>query len=258
MMPEPPSPIRPAAGVPPAAPAAPPLDFPRELRFIFVQLLFSLTMTEIARETADLILHGYEFWEASPAYAHLLLATAVVITSWVGWTMSAAGRCLRVAKVFSWEFVILLVDVLLVLFYFILVRGVEMPKAGEQLMPSASNEARTIGLIFIFYFVWDVLTKAVVSEEGAASTFFRRLVSGRMKERGWSSFVCMLLGGLAWLCLSDATGRIRVVLVDTSLLFLVLLFRAWKERGWNGNRGAITILFLVAAIGFGMAAFWVC
>jgi hypothetical protein len=84
--------------------------FPRERRFIFVQLLFSLTAAEIARQSAELTLQGRDFWEALPAYAHLFLATAVVTTSWVGWSVSEASLRLTVKNVFSWPFVILLFD----------------------------------------------------------------------------------------------------------------------------------------------------
>jgi len=68
-------PLQPAGDVP---------DYPRERRFIFVQLLFSLTAAEIARQIADLVLRGRSPWDDLPAYAHLALATAIVATSWVG------------------------------------------------------------------------------------------------------------------------------------------------------------------------------
>src|SRR5947209_7190717 len=87
--------------------------FPRERRFIFVQLLFSLTAAEVARQSAELVLQGRGFREALPAYAHLVLATCVVATSWVGWSVSEASLRLRVNSVFSWPFVILLTDVAL-------------------------------------------------------------------------------------------------------------------------------------------------
>src|SRR4051812_41738835 len=103
-------------------------DFPREPRYIFVQLLFSLTAAETARQFAELVLGARDHVEAAPAYAHLLLAGMVVVTSWVGWANSEASRQSRVTSVFGCPFLILLLDVALVFLYFLLVRSAEIPK----------------------------------------------------------------------------------------------------------------------------------
>ena len=120
--------------------------FPRERRFIFVQLLFSLTAAEIARAAAELTLHDGEWASLLPAYGHLVLATTVVATSWVGWSVSEASLRLKVGSVFSWPFVVLLTDVALVIFYFILVRGAEIPRANADVQPSARNECDILAL----------------------------------------------------------------------------------------------------------------
>jgi hypothetical protein len=160
-------------------------DYPRERRFIFVQLLFSLTAAEIARQIADFVLYDRSVWDDLPAYAHLALATAIVATSWVGWSASTASLRpgLRVVRVFGWPFVVLLIDVGLVILYFILVRGVEVPKENQgsfMLTPSARNESLTVAAIFLGYLLWDFLTKAVVPPEPPVEpeTFWRRLGSG--------------------------------------------------------------------------------
>jgi hypothetical protein len=250
MTPEPADPVTVQAS-PQVSGPTPASDFPRERRFIFVQLLFSLTAAEIGREVADLVLRGPPFGEALAAYAHLFLATAVVITSWVGWTVSAASLRLKVNLVFSWEFVVLLIDVVLVILYFLLVRGAEIPRPGEPVVPSSWNEATAVACIFFFYFVWDVLTKAVIpgDQQGVRTPFFRRLVSGPMAKRGWISFVCMVFGILAWIFLHSASSKVGVLLVDASLLCLVLLFRAMKER-----LRTLSIVLGVAALITGLAA----
>lgn len=234
--------------------------FPRERRFIFVQLLFSLTAAQIAKEIAELILRGYGFREALPAYTHLVLASAVVVTSWVGWSASIAGRRLKVDHVFSWPFLILLTDVALVVLYFLLVVGAELPPQGTleephpSVTPSTWNEAVFVAWIFCGYFIWDVLTKAVIPEEesmpnGSLGKFFGRFFSNRLWNRGWISLVCMLLGGVAGFCLSEVRDERGVVIVDASLFSLVFLFRAWKENRWK-----VSILFLILALGFGVWA----
>jgi hypothetical protein len=245
----------PAVGLPAEGPGGPlpspaVSDFPRELRFIFVQLLFSLTAAETARQFSELVLQG-RAWDGVPAYAHLLLASMVVVTSWVGWTMSEASRRLSVDKVFSWAFLVLLVDVGLVFLYFLLVRGAEIPTPGKPVEPSAANEAVTVAWIFFGYFVWDVLTKAVIQVPASPPRFVERLTSGPMRKRGWISLACMILAILGWIFLVRIASLAGVLLADAALLSLVFLFRAWKESRWG-----VAFLPLFLAIGFAVAAVW--
>jgi hypothetical protein len=209
-------------------------DFPRELRYIFVQMLFSLTAAEIARELAGLALDPPSFaLDKWPGYAHLILAATVVVTSWVGWSSSEANRQVEPAvSSFSVPFFVLLTDVALVVLYFILVRGAEVPKDGKVPTPSGTVETATIAWIFGGYLFWDFLTKAVVrpKDKEAAPGFYRRVYTGPMWRRGWRiSGVCLLIALAVWFFLSAVSSVIGVVLVDAALLFLVLLFRALKE-----------------------------
>src|SRR4051812_18857959 len=77
-----------------------PSDFPRERRFVFVQLLFSLTIAEVARRFADLRAQGHAWLDVLPVYTHLLLATVVITTSWLGWSHSVASKRIRAERVF--------------------------------------------------------------------------------------------------------------------------------------------------------------
>jgi hypothetical protein len=215
----------------PQPPPQPESGFPRERRFIFVQLLFSLTAAEIARQSAELFLQDRPIKEAYPAYAHLILATGVVTTSWVGWSVSEASKRLRVDKVFSWPFLILLVDVSLVIFYFILARGAEVPKTRQEaVVPSAWNETVAVMCVFLLYLCWDFLTKAVVPDPAAAPQPFVTRFEKTFWARGWISALCAFLGVLAFLFLRNASSPVGVVLVDVTLLLLVLSFRALKEK----------------------------
>jgi hypothetical protein len=226
--------------------------FPRDRRFIFVQLLFSLTAAEIARQGAELTHQGRGVLETMPAYSHLVLALIVVASSWVGWSMSKASLRLNATSVFSWPFVALLADVLLVIFYFVLVRGAEIPKIGDPLRPSARIECEMIAAIFVGYFHWDVLTKAVVldADSGASKGFLKRMVGRAFWKRGVSSFFCMLLGIASWYFLRTVSSWSGVILVDVSLFSLVLLFRALKEeKPW-----VYRVPLFLAYLGLGIAA----
>ena len=64
-----------------------------------------------------------------PFYSHLFLAAIVITSSWVGWTLSQAPGARRdVTGVFTWEFITLLLDVFLVVTYFIMVRTIGVVK----------------------------------------------------------------------------------------------------------------------------------
>ena len=234
-----------------------PIDFPRELRFIFVQLLFSLTAADTARQFSELVLQGRS-WDAVPAYAHLFLAGMVIVTSWVGWVMSEAGREHRVVEVFSLPFIVLLTDVGLVFLYFLLVHGAEIPKPRALVVPSALMETRTLAAIFAVYFIWDILTKVVIKADGDATSFINRMFSGAMRQRGWVSFICMVLAAIAWLLLNSVATSWGVVFTDAALLCLVFLFRAWKQsvssKNTNNNVAAIARWLLFLTFSFGLIA----
>jgi hypothetical protein len=269
----------------------------KELRLIFVQLLFSLTAAEIARQTADLVLRNRNVSDDLPAYVHLVLATVVVATSWVGWSTSTAslrGR-LRVDKIFTGAFVVLLLDVSLVILYYILARGVETPvlhnpipevvagaaglvwsplgigplvaattvvvEGAESTLvirPSAAVESWTIMAIFIGYLVWDFFTKAVVPPEPGDEqfTFWTRLMGKTFWERGKASVTCAVIAILVGLCLFRITSYWGVIIADLSLLMLVLLFRALKDQWWGMRSSWLALGCFVATIAATCLSAW--
>lgn len=224
-----------------------------ELRFVFVEMLFALAIAEVATRAANLVLSGVKITEVAYPYTHLLLATLIIASSWIGWKNSAAtGNKSPVKEIFSPGFLVLLLDVALVIFYFILVRGVEEP-SNSEIKASAENETTWSLIIFIGYFAWDVLTKAVPLSGNKG--IIRRLFSKNLWGRGWVSAGCAFLTLLIWGFFHNATAPDVVVLTDVTLILLVLLFRALKE--WL-NKDAHTpgivsiicaLLFLVSLIG---------
>lgn len=161
-------------------------DFPRGLRFVFVQMLFALTMGELAREAAALV--ELASIRAAPAsYSHLALAFILITASWVGWSSSKApGNQLKVVSIFSWSFVVLMLDVVLVICYFVVVKGVEKPD-GNEITASAYNETTWILIVFVGYLLWDFLTKGVIQDQDGTLTFFGR-ISG---THFWAQGLCV-------------------------------------------------------------------
>ena|SRR5271157_6652220 len=137
-------------------------DSDPKLRHEFVGMMFAVTIGEVGLQTASLIKAGH-YLHYLPAYSHLILATVLIAASWVGWTRSPSpGARQDVGAIFSAEFLILLVDVALVILYFILVQAVDFSEGPGPSRASAAPEAFWLLWIFSLYLVWDVLTKIVV------------------------------------------------------------------------------------------------
>ncbi|HEV7226134.1 MAG TPA: hypothetical protein VGN42_25730 [Pirellulales bacterium] len=98
------------------------------LRFEFVDMLFALAIAEVATHVSELLSKGGTLFAAPSAWFDLGLAFLLIVMSWIGWSNSAGMQSVPAATdVFSWPFVVLLIDVALVVVYYILVKGVEMP-----------------------------------------------------------------------------------------------------------------------------------
>lgn len=97
------------------------------LRYAFVEMLFALAVSQVAVHAADLVGISSTLLEKLPGFAHLALGLIVIAASWVGWRQSQSpGMKEQIRSLFSVRFVGLLIDVLLVILYFILVRSVEI------------------------------------------------------------------------------------------------------------------------------------
>jgi hypothetical protein len=197
-------------------------------------MMFAVAIGEIGLQAANLVQYEGSYRFFLPAYTHLILAMVVIAASWVGWTLSPSpGARHDVSGIFEAEFLVLIVDVVLVIIYFILVRTVDFQRsengAGPEFRASVLPETLWIFVIFCVYFVWDFLTKIIV--------FVIRKLKGAKDENSWSYYatrmiptiVCVLLAFLAHKYFSGNFSPAQVVLADFALISLVLLFRAGKE-----------------------------
>jgi hypothetical protein len=210
-----------------------------KVRDTFVQLLFSLTTAEIARELADIVHRwkpGADFEPLVAAIFHLFVASALVTTSWVGWKLSTApGKVKDVTAIFSIPFIVLLTDVGLVALYFILVKGAEITEFtnNPKPTPSAANETLWLCWVLVGYCFWDFLTKVVTvddSKEEQTPSFTDRFKIWWSKKNGWISPIFSLLFLLIWLLFGGAASLLSVICVDVILIALLFLFRATKQN----------------------------
>lgn len=208
-----------------------------DLRDSFVEMLFALALGQIA-------IHAYDVVEASdslvmmlPALSHLALGGVLIAASWVGWLTSLAPGKEAPKSVFSHNFVNLLIDVVLVVFYFLLVQDVEVQQVVKQgtnaindigtrlTGPTSQKEAKWLIWTFCTYALWDAFHDG--AKTFAKCSFIRWLLL---------VFTCCLVSlasaGLALLAmyLSPQTGaRIhQVVAIDVALIATVMAFRAGK------------------------------
>lgn len=209
------------------------------LRFTFVEMLFALAVSQVAMSAADLASLHDSVWKMLPAIFHLILCVAVIATSWVGWRRSQSpGAKPPIASIFGLRFVELLIDVALVILYFILVKSIEIEQVygspTPQLVkpPSATPEAGWICVIFGVYVAWDLI--ADVLSPGCLAAPLNTTAPGLWKKLAvgaastCSSIACLVLSLIVVWRSQNATSVLTVVILDVALLCVVLLFRVLK------------------------------
>jgi hypothetical protein len=227
-----------------------------QLRFEFVGMLFALTMAEIAIQFADIVATGLPFQTALPAYSHLVLALLLVSMSWVAWSTSSAPGAQSDSKgIFTFAYLVLLLDVLLVVFYFILVKGVDIVKAPNvpaTVNPSLRVEATWLTIIFGGYVAWDVLTRAVFKPAGDHTSLMERLTGRAFWERGWMSAACLCLMWGVSIFVGDLSTPNKVILGDVVMISLIVLFRALRDM--RKSRSAV-YLTIASAVTFLLSSY---
>jgi hypothetical protein len=210
-----------------------------QLHLLFVEMLFALAIGQIAIGVSDLIDYQlkspHPILSVVPAYSHLLLAAAVISTSWVGWRTSRFSGT-KIKNVFTWDYIELLIDVALVVMYFVLARAVEIPRSPNDILsPNASFEAKTVAIIILTYVIWDFISC--------------RDNPTKIKNRLWASIVCAII---SWCLVLGNIGRhgtvLAVLLADCSLIFLILTFRAMKL--YNLREHTIKSVVLICSLLF--------
>jgi hypothetical protein len=197
------------------------------LRYTFVEMLFALAIAEVAIVASGIVRAQGTVSAKLPVLSHIFLATVLIAASWLGWSASQWRRnSPKVETLLSWNFVGLLLDVLLVILYFILVRDAEvLPDAPFTLgAPTAVPEARWIIWIFAVYVIWDIVSD-VVKEKNARTSL---ATIGLALASTACSIICVTLAFIASQVAEDARSPWSVILVDAALLSVVLLFRVIK------------------------------
>ncbi len=227
------------------------------LHLTFVEFLFSLAAAEVAVRFASVFDDNVD-WR-SPEFcalvAHLSMALLLIAASYIGWSNSSNAHrdTSRLTTVFSWDFVELMLDVILVIAYFVLVHLSEEPHKGTgSISVSLTPEAFWVTTVFGLYLVWDVVSKFPLRKHPEGSPRAGESYGCKvLAQRGW---VSLLLFGLAfWIardCYDKSATPDRVVAFDVAMVGLVILFRELKNRvtqltlDKEGGRTAVPLRFL--------------
>lgn len=204
------------------------------LRYTFVEMLFALAVGQIAIHTADFLSVETSPMQLLPAAMHLVVSLLVIGTSWIGWRQSMSpGMKQQIQSIFSRRAIGLLLDVLLVILYFILVRSVELQqKDGNTILTPASArpEAKWLACVFCIYIVWDLLADVFspncLTKTGLFGIAFQALRVGVVSVA--ASVFCLGMTLLVLSYASEGLLPIQVVLLDCALMMIVVLFRVLK------------------------------
>lgn len=238
------------------------------LRHTFVGMLFALAIAEAAMTFGDLYevvvydwnyhisigdfitkLSENDYALIAPA-SHLVLGLILIASSWVGWSRSkAGGNEGDIRDIHTPRFMLLLIEVLLVALYFILIRSVELDNssfAESRIItdavpdPSAAPEAVLLCIVFLVYFIWDVLADVSLGPipREHAPMVHRKYISSIVTfttgviTRGFVSMTCLFIALHVHTVALTTNNPLSAVWGDCALICLVILFRTgkWSER----------------------------
>lgn len=128
-----------------------------KLRHMFISMLFALVVGQLT-VTGYAALEGFEFtleWFKIGIYplSHFFLALFVITTSWVDWSNTfEEPNFPRLTKIKSKGFALLIIDIIILILYFGLIKEIDSPEK-----PSANPESTLFIMIFVLYIVWDLV-----------------------------------------------------------------------------------------------------
>jgi hypothetical protein len=205
------------------------------LRLIFVQMLFALTIGQIALKTGDLYIYsGGNIWLYHYAYLHIILSIVILSTSWVGWQLSQSlQNSEKINSVFSLQYIILLLDIFLVIAYFMIVRCVEINDDHTIGSPNVNGTIFWTMIIFSGYAIWDIITKGIKLSYVKQGDKYLKITSTHINpllKRIWPTLFCLIISLLFYKYLPEEPSPNKSSLIYIILICLFLFFRGLKQE----------------------------
>ncbi len=202
------------------------IENPAKLRLDFIGMVFTLAITQVGLEIGDFFSKGLSFKDHLYVFTHLTLAVYIIASSWVGWQISKSkGSNEKLTHTFGLPFIILLIDLCLVIAYFVLVKGVDKP-LDKSPRAESYTEYKWSLVIFIIYLIWDIFTKYIFEDEQNNQKIKRD--GKKFIRRGYQSFVCILITIFLIQPMTIYSRPYAVMATDVTLIFIFVLFRGLK------------------------------
>lgn len=202
------------------------IESQKRLRFEFIGMMFALAIGQVGLEVGNFYENGLSLLNYPSVATHLTLVIFIIASSWIGWqTSKSKGNGELVLDNFGKSFLILILDLLLVIFYFIIAIGVES-QIGGVITPRVDNEIFWSLWIFGTYFIWDILTKLIYIINSDTLQF--RFDFMTFLKRGYQSVLCFLLIWFLLKPMQNTNSQSHVVIIDIALFLTFILFRGLK------------------------------
>jgi hypothetical protein len=197
----------------------------RHLRFLFVAYLFSATIGEIGKATDRILSADTLLW---PAITHLCVAFFATSVSFVHWAATINEQTDPLRNIFSRQYLLLLLDLVLVIVYLSIVQQVDAPGAV-----SAAPEAFRLAIMYCLYAVWD-FCHDVWGRKGAT---IWQIACATLLRCGTS----LLCAGISYLIYWRAAWSLpampwQVCVLNVAEISNIVLFRAMKVFEWPIER----------------------
>lgn len=205
-------------------------------------MLFAFVLAGMADHSSDIFYYITRGWSdfyvwsfmleehvVLSAVFHQFLVITVVAISWVGWSESIKKQ----NESESVSFFLLMVEVFLVVLYVAMASAndlVEMSHGEYKVTPSVRPEAFILLLVYLIYFVWDVMTDVVqqsLPSDIVSGRAFSNIVSGPLVF-GFSSLISFILVIGVFFSSFYCEGTVAIVLLDISLIISAIFFRQSK------------------------------
>jgi hypothetical protein len=158
--------------------------------------------------------------------AHLLVGGVVTIASWIGYhnSLSRPHYVIRFVNLPLAQF---LIDIALVVVYWLLAITAEGANPAIPRPTSAVPEARYVAVAFLLYGAWDLVALRIRRVEAAASAATGTDVPARRGVTYGFAVVSLLSWGLlSWM---DPRSTPIVVVADAGLIVVAVAYRLAKE-----------------------------
>lgn len=196
----------------------------------FVDVLFALVVGAVLQ-------HLQEPWKVGGAtLAHLVLAGAATVSSWIGYRNSASRSEFKIRFV-NLPFLQFAIDILLVALYWVLANGVEGLKGSPRQVPTYKLEVAAVFAAFCLYLAWDLV--GLLMHGNDKYQFKNENLPARQKVTVAFTTVVMVL----WVVLTvreQSHHAPTVIAVDVMLIALVLAYRVVKDGFHATATGVVT------------------